>query len=210
MQSFPNGSACGPDGLRLQHLKELTGISAMGGGKELLRALTAFLTFKERSHSPSNLHFHCHTDCPAEERGGIWLIAVGLTLRRLVVKCASFHVCRSMGAMIVPLQLGFGTPLGCEVAVHTACLYLSNSHPDHILLMLDFSNAFNCLSQDRVLKAVKDSVPELYSSTYGNLSCRERLLHSAKGVQQGNPLDPLLFCFNIYSQVSLNSGVLSG
>ena len=30
--SFPNGSAGGPDGLRLQHLKDLTGAAAHEGG----------------------------------------------------------------------------------------------------------------------------------------------------------------------------------
>ena len=114
-----------------------------------------------------------------------------------------------MEAMLVALQLGFGTQLGCEATDHAAHLYLSNSYPDHTLLKLDSSNVLDCLSRDRMLNAVKDSVPELYSSTYGNLShlfCGENLLHSAKRIQQGDPLGPILFCFNIHSQISLNSG----
>ena len=40
--SFPRGSAGGPNGIRPQHLLNLTSASAEHGGKNLLRALTAF------------------------------------------------------------------------------------------------------------------------------------------------------------------------
>ena len=44
IRSFPNGSAGGPDGLRPQHLKDLTGPSLEGGGHALLSALASFLS----------------------------------------------------------------------------------------------------------------------------------------------------------------------
>ena len=40
IKSFPYGSAGGPDGLRLQHLKDLTSDSVERGGRELLSSLT--------------------------------------------------------------------------------------------------------------------------------------------------------------------------
>ena len=45
IRSFPNGSAGGPDSLRPQHLKDLTGPSAEGarGGVRLLQSMTAFV-----------------------------------------------------------------------------------------------------------------------------------------------------------------------
>ena len=43
IDSFPNGSAGRPDGLRPQHLKDLTSPSAEGAGVRLLRCLTAFV-----------------------------------------------------------------------------------------------------------------------------------------------------------------------
>ena len=42
IRSFPNGSAGGPDGLRPQHLKDMTGPSSGSGGSLLLSALTSF------------------------------------------------------------------------------------------------------------------------------------------------------------------------
>ena len=43
IRSFPCGSAGGPDGLRPQHLKDLTSESAERGGRELTRALSSFI-----------------------------------------------------------------------------------------------------------------------------------------------------------------------
>ena len=51
IQSFPNGSASGPDGLRPQHLKDLIGAAAGNGGRDLLRALTAFVNFILQGHT---------------------------------------------------------------------------------------------------------------------------------------------------------------
>ena len=43
IRSFPRSSAGGPDGLRPQHLVDLTSASAGGGGRELISALSSFL-----------------------------------------------------------------------------------------------------------------------------------------------------------------------
>ena len=48
--------------------------------------------------------------------GGLRPIAVGCTLRCLVVKCAGACVKEAIGALLAPQQLGFGVPLGRGVA----------------------------------------------------------------------------------------------
>ena len=54
-----------------------------------------------------------------------------------------------------------------------------------------------------MLAAVKDSAPELFKfilSAYANpsaLYCGDQVIMSSEGVQQGDPLDPLLFCLTI-------------
>ena len=94
--------------------------------------------------------------------GGIRPITVGHTLRRLAAKCASSVILPSLGNLLAPLQLGCGTPVGCEAVVHAARQFIHNSISGQTLLKLDFKNAFNCLRRNKMLIAVKDSVPELF------------------------------------------------
>jgi len=74
---------------------------------------------------------------------------------------------------------------------------------DMVLVKLDFSNAFNSLRRDRLLKNVADRMPSLYRFcwlSYANttsLQFRESTVLSAEGAQQGDPLGPLLFCMTI-------------
>ena len=58
ISSFPCGSSCSPDGLRPQHVKDMTGCSTAGGGQMLLQSLTSFINFiPSGNHSPNPLLF---------------------------------------------------------------------------------------------------------------------------------------------------------
>ena len=84
---------------------------------------------------------------------------------------------------------------------------LHNLHPQHLILKLDFRNAFNCLHRDKMLTAVREMVSELYPlihSAYRSLSSvffGESVLQSSEGVQQGDPLGPLMFCLTIHDML---------
>ena len=71
-------------------------------------------------------------------------------------------------------------------------------------MKVDFTNAFNTLRRDKMLSAVEEMVPEilpLVHSSYASPSLLywgDRTVVSAEGVQQGDPLSPLLFCLSIY------------
>ena len=139
--------------------------------------------------------------------GGVRPIAVGHTLRRLAAKCVGSQVLQSVGTSLAPFQLGYGTPLGAEAAAHAARLYLNNTQIDYLHLKLDFKNAFNSLRRDKMWEAVHESAPEIYSfvhSAYGDpssLFCGDTILLSKEGVQQGDPLGPLLFCLMIHPMI---------
>ena len=70
---------------------------------------------------------------------------------------------------------------------------------DKVFLKLDFAIAFNTVSRESFLKEIRDHMPGLAAWvdwTYGcssNLVFGNKVLRSEKGVQQGDPLGPLLF-----------------
>ena len=113
-----------------------------------------------------------------------------------------------MAALLAPRQLGYGVKNGAEAAVHAARLYFSNLNPNTAILKLDFQNAFNSIRRDKMLEAVQKFAPDLtafvhsaYSSP-STLFWGDRTFQSAEGVQQGDPLGPLLFCLSIHELCS--------
>ena len=130
--------------------------------------------------------------------GGVRPIAIGEVLRRLTGKCLLETV---KGEFFWPAQLGVAIPAGVEVAVHTVRAYVERhaASADRVLVKLDFENAFNTVSRTAMLGAVSSRFPHLarwVSWCYRappDLKFGAFTLKSAGGVQQGNPLGPLLF-----------------
>lgn len=71
---------------------------------------------------------------------------------------------------------------------------------DHLFVKLDFTNAFNSLRQDVMLRSVYEHTPELYTLIYQSYAVPSNLqfgafsIKSELGPQQGDPVEPLLFC----------------
>ena len=86
--------------------------------------------------------------------------------------------------------------------------YLENLPPDHVLVKLDFSNAFNSIHRREMLLSVHERIPELYAfcrSAYSQPSCLffgPYIVSSEEGAQQGDPIGPLLFCNTIHPLMS--------
>ena len=47
--------------------------------------------------------------------------------------------------LVLPSQVGVGTPLGCEAAVHATRYFMDQPHNEKVLLKLDVKNAFNSI-----------------------------------------------------------------
>ena len=204
IMSFPAGSSAGPDGLRPQHLKDL--ISCQEKGPDLLTALTGFVNMVLSGRCPEEVapfFFGGRLIALEKKSGGIRPIAVGMTLRRLVSKCGSAFGVERMRSSLSPLQLGVGTPGGCEAAVHSARRYLQSMPAGHVMVKLDFANAFNSLHRRDMLLAVSHRLPELYSYSFSAYARPSVLFYgpyhlmSNEGPQQGDPIGPLLFCSTI-------------
>ena len=89
IKSFMPESAGGPDGLRPQHLKDLTCASTGDAGRRLLTLLTQFSNLCLAGRVPVEIQpvFCGASLCALNKKdGGIRPIAVGSTLRRLIAK----------------------------------------------------------------------------------------------------------------------------
>ena len=82
-------------------------------------------------------------------------------------------------------------------------VFLIHIGPGEVIAKLDFSNAFNSVHRDSILKAVAEHIPEIYAlchSAYGaksQLLFGNHIIDSSSGVQQGDPLGPLLFSLTL-------------
>ena len=108
-----------------------------------------------------------------------------------------------MANYLYPLQVGVGVSGGCEAAIHATRRFMDSMSEDSVIAKLDFSNAFNSIHRQCVLREVDRFIPELsafYFSAYGSpslLKFGSRSISSSEGVQQGDPLGPLLFCLTL-------------
>ena len=93
---------------------------------------------------------------------GIRLIVVGYMLRRLAAKCASAYANETLVGYFSFRQVGIGVPGGCEAVVHAVRRFMDSMPDDHVIVKLDFSNAFNCLHRHFMLERVAEVYPEIY------------------------------------------------
>jgi hypothetical protein len=202
--SFPAGSAGGMDGLRPQHLKDLLCITNGEAADNLCVALGQLSDIMLSGKVPAEIVpclYGASLTALSKKDGGIRPIAVGNTFRRLVAKIGSKRVQYAMGSQLRPHQLGYGTKGGAEAAVHAVRRYIQSEWTEpRAIVKLDFQNAFNMIHRDRMLNVVKEHIPSLYPfiwqcyRTATFLSFGHHIILSSSGVQQGDPLGPLLFC----------------
>ncbi|GKB15918.1 putative reverse transcriptase domain-containing protein, partial [Tanacetum coccineum] len=146
--------------------------------------------------------------------GGIRPIAVGTVWRRLVYKVASFSIGNSMNTYLQDFQFGVGVPGGCEVVLHSANRLVESKGNEVGLSMLleDFSNAFNLVDMSVLLEESRVRCPsiahwvEFCYARPARLYYGDSILWSCQGVQQEDPLGPLLFALALHPLIqTINS-----
>ena len=204
VEGFPTGSAAGASGTRPQFLKDILACPNKAVGDDALSSLTRLTNHMVAGLAPRELApFIAGAPLMAlvKQGGGLRPIAIGETIRRLVSKCCCEATTEDAKVIFGPLQVGVSTQGGAEASVHAARRLAKEfgEDPGKIMLKVDFSNAFNMVDRTEMLAQVYEKVPGLYRwveycySHPAHLFFGTITLQSMAGVQQGDPLGPLLF-----------------
>ena len=205
LKAFPRGTSPGATRLRAQHLLDAVTGSVAPSAQIWLEQLTKFMS----SMLAGELDDHIApwlSGAPLtallKKSGGIRPIAVGEVLRRLASRLCCGAVKPRLPDTFLPYgQVGVGIKGGLEAVIH-ACRTLvheNQDNPSYCCLKLDMVNAFNECNQQTFFTRLEKEFPELvrwvhwsYKSA-GEMRFGSHRILSMSGVQQGDPLGPLLF-----------------
>jgi len=101
--------------------------------------------------------------------------------------------------------------------MHATRRYIEAMPDSHVVVKIDYKNAFNSLRRDLMLQSVASAVPGIYRfchlsySQSSILKFESRTILSQEGPHQGDPLGPLLFCLSIHQHLlCLKSELIAG
>ena len=201
IRSFGKGCSGGTFGLRAEYLQDaLSEVTPVG----VLATLTRFVNHMKDAKAPPGIQpFFAGARLTAllKKNKDVRPIAAGEVLRRLVAKCLCATHKETAAKMFAGLQYGVATPAGCERMIHEVRRQMRchATDKDWVLLKIDLTNAFNCISRARMLELVHVHLPHMYSwvewcyRDTSHLTYAHYRIASQEGVQQGDPLGPLLF-----------------
>ena len=207
--SFRSGTAPGGSRFRASYIHDALTVPAGDAEERLSGALTGVVNLLARGEAPrsSAVWIAGAPLYPLRKKdGGVRPVAVGEVLRRLVAKCFCAKLKGRSEKLFVKVgQVGVGVKGGSEAAVLAVREALQKGNGRKVVLKVDLENAFNSINREKVLEAVRDAFPELeawYRFCYADpsmLLCEGEVLPfgSAQGVQQGDPLGPLLFALGL-------------
>lgn len=212
---FPVGSAPGPSGLRPSHLQDLVRRSSPGADR-LLGVLDEFIYHAIQGDLSTKVlqWLGAARLIPLRKKDpdptAVRPVAVGETLRRMVGKFLLADSCTLDTIRgLLPLQCGVRTPNACEMVAMGLQSLLDNDllRENEVILQVDLRNAFNCLDRHHMLHEVSTRAPHLarwVHATYAEptpLILGDTTIMSSQGVQQGDPLGPLLFAIGWQSVI---------
>ena len=193
-------SGGGIDGILPAHLLDLVAVSTAEAGLHLrlsITNLTNKIMRRDISDYAVKLIFSSNLTDLKKKDGGIQPVAA---------KVGCYAVSRAVSHELLPIQLGVAFKGGAEAAVHAARTFITNnidSNDHKIIVKLDTLNTFNSVRRDHVLQTCLDRTPEiakLYFLAYSkpsSVTASGHSITSSTGVQQGDPIGPLLFALAV-------------
>ena len=215
--SFKPGTACGPSGERVEFILDCLRVTPNG---EFLDTLVRFFNLFLDGKFPDELSPYYGSGnaiplCKNETGGalpGVRPIVVGDVMRRACGKACVAEAKPGCSAHLEACsQYGVGVPKGSELIVHATaeCVERLQGQTGLTCLQVDFSNAFNRVSREAIFKAVREHCSKISAFVEWIYSTEAHLvlkgaqgLTSSQGVQQGDPLGPLLFSLVLAELVS--------
>ena len=210
--SFPRNSAAGKDGFYPQFYRDMLKY-ALPTSEE--RYLTASSVFHNQVLAGELLvdfspWFNSAIIIPLRKQHSTdpRPVAIGLAMRRVSSKIANAAALAEAMEYFKGHQVGVGTPNGLDGVAHALQQVLEaydyftvNPELQKYLLLVDFSNAFNSVERKFIFRQVWKCCPSISkyvewcyrASAYIFTMDGEFLCWSKSGVQQGDPLGPLLF-----------------
>ena len=132
--------------------------------------------------------------------GGIRPIAVGEILYRLAARAIQAKRLAGKNPLL-PIQLGVKSKGGVEPIVRAVERGMDEDFdlPYTHLVSLDAINAFNRMCRRIMAQAIRKYLPGMWKfikwgyNGPSDLVCEDRIISSAQGVRQGDPIGPLMF-----------------
>jgi hypothetical protein len=201
LRSFPKDTACGRSGLRVSHLIETLYLRTNLDTDVLL----THVNYLVQGKAPLELAvFYASASLIALKKkdSSIRPITVGEITRQLTSKICLKKVIAKAIKYLAPYQLGIGVPNAIETILHGLNSLIRGDTVDvhAIFLLLDFENTFNMIVTEFFFQETFRLFSEIYHWVLFTYSCAALLftgidvIPSYIGVQQGDPLGPLLFC----------------
>ena len=220
LKSFSKATACGPSGLRIQHLLNAAEVPLPPPIGALLRDVVNLLASGKVAVSVSKfLAGGSLTALDKNKPDGlpdIRPIAMGEALRRLVGKCLCAVTKEKASEYFAPLQMGVACPSGAEKIIHGLrhCVEGHWMDEDFAAMKIDMRNAF-LVSRQALLDECSAHFPELLPWALWCYGQHPTLWHpmgiisSETGVQQGDPLGPMFFCLVLHKLVTAITTIMS-
>ena len=216
LRSFPKATAAGPSGLSIQHLLDVISVPLQTPITSSLREVVNLLVSGKAPQAVSKFMAGGRLIALNKDKKGshpdIRPIVVGESLRRLAGKC----ICASLKEKILdfffqPLQFGVACRTGAEKIFHS----LQNCIEEHwtqdedfVVFKVDMTNAFDLVSRQAVLDECSAFLPEILPWVSWCYGSHPELWHpmghlsSQPGVQQGDPLGPMLLALVLQKLIS--------